>query len=123
MGQTPVAECLRDVGALHRLRAGEIGDGAGHAQHPMITARRQPHGVCRIGQQALARGLRRRRLVEDLALRFRIGADVGAIVRSRWTLRAPATRSATAAVPSAGGIGRSLDSYRLMPIRMALRAP
>ena len=68
------------MGALHGLRAREIGDSSRHPQHAVIAARRQPHGFRRIGEEAFARGIRRCRGIEDFAFRFRIGANAAAII-------------------------------------------
>ena len=71
------------MGARHALAAGQIGDGARHAQHAGIAARRQPERVGGLRQQALAVGIRCGVGLQGLAIGFGVAADGGAgIARS-----------------------------------------
>ena len=57
------------------FRAVEIGQRARHAQHAMITARREPHGVGGVAQQRHPAGVRPRYVFQHRARHRRIAAD------------------------------------------------
>ena len=72
----------------------EIGQGARHAQHAVIAARRKPEPLGRLGQQLAAVGVGRRDLVEQLAVGLGVGADaLGSRSARRWSSRARARRA------------------------------
>lgn len=70
-----VAQCFGDVNSSDLLGPREIGDGAGHAQHPVETPGAEPHRGGGVGQEPAAGFVRRRDLVEQFAVRLGIGAD------------------------------------------------
>ena len=41
----PIAQSFRNIEPVDRLASGQIGQGAGHAQHAMKAARGQVHGI------------------------------------------------------------------------------
>src|SRR5579883_875176 len=61
--------------ATHALAPVEIGEGARHAQHAMIAARRELEPLRRLMEQRAALGVGGRDLFEKLTVRFRIAVD------------------------------------------------
>jgi hypothetical protein len=70
------------------IRFREICDRAGHPKHASITASRQPHRVCSLGQQPAAGLIRCCNTFEQCAIRFAIGANPFAAI----ALRLPVAR-------------------------------
>ena len=91
----PVAERLRDVDSADLLSAGEVGDGAGDAEHAVEAACRKPHRRGSVGEQLAPRIIRRRHLVEQFAIGFGIrsrplahcNAEPGSAARRRRAAR------------------------------------
>jgi hypothetical protein len=51
VGQRAIRERFRDVHAANLVGAMEVGKRSRHAQHAVITARREPHGIGGLAQQ------------------------------------------------------------------------
>src|SRR5262245_42286377 len=82
-----VAQGLDDVKAADALLAVEIGERARDAQDTMIAARRQHHRIRGLMQDAQARLVRRRYLIEKRAVGLPIGGKIGkAELRETLTL-------------------------------------
>ena len=62
------------------LGAGEVGDGAGDAEHAMEAAGREAHRRGGVGEELAAGLVRRRDLVEQLAVGLGVGTRAVAIV-------------------------------------------
>src|SRR5262245_2329497 len=60
--------------AADLVGAVEVGERARHAQHAMIAARREPHGVGGVAQERKPARVRPRHLFEQRTLRGRVGA-------------------------------------------------
>lgn len=68
-----IAERLGHMRPANLLRAGQIRNRARHAQHPVITVRRQLHRSRRLRQQLVSRLVRPGHLLQPLTVNFRIG--------------------------------------------------
>jgi hypothetical protein len=78
-----VAQGLSHVDAAVDLGGVEIGDGARHAQDPVIAARREAKALGRLAQELAAVCLGRRHLFQQLAVGVGVGADRSTAPRPR----------------------------------------
>ena len=62
---------------LHGRRVLEVGDGAGHAQHAVVAARREPEPIDRAGQKPAALCVGCRDVPEPLRAELGVGAGPG----------------------------------------------
>src|SRR5260370_36460751 len=76
VGERAVGQGFGEMQPADFLRAVEIGERAGDAQHAVIAARRQPHGLGGVAQEFLALRVRLREGLQRRGRRFGIGADM-----------------------------------------------
>jgi two-component system response regulator AlgR len=69
-----IAQCLGHVHAADVFRAGQVGNGAGHAQDAGIAARRKPHRLGRLEQQLPSGLVGRGKALQQVAVQFGIVA-------------------------------------------------
>jgi hypothetical protein len=86
VGQCPIGERFGEMDAANFVGAIEIGECTGYAQHAVIAACRQPHGIGGLAQERKPARIRPRHILEHRA------RDGGVAVQMRQTDRRIARR-------------------------------